>query len=59
VSAIRQKFHICASMRVIGFVELNVEDQIIGFDVFLHDCVFLLEKYPDPKRKAAEFSPPP
>jgi hypothetical protein len=46
-------------MRVIGFVELNVEDQIIGFDVFLHDCVFLLEKYPDPKRKAAEFSPPP
>src|SRR6185295_10361094 len=40
-----------------GFVELNVEDQIIGFDVFLHACAFLLEKYPSPEKKDGGVSP--
>src|SRR6478735_3817588 len=40
-----------------GFVELNVEDQNIGFDVFLHACAFLLEKYPSPEKKDGGVSP--
>src|SRR5262245_40177745 len=39
-----------------GFVELNVEDQIGGFDVFLHTRGFLFDKTRSAENKSGEVS---